>query len=435
MDTCDRNNGFKLRIPNLATVCLYYNQPLRGNKYCNNLDSNYIVRHSYGSYTGCLEYQPCSLNNCVEDFNVVMLSSLLETDFETYQMAKECYIQAFNDGIYEAGNNLGILANNEDNLEEALNFFMQAAHNGSHNAMQNYFCLLWGNNEYEKATKFLLGVRSFQSPSARCLYNLSILYMSGDMIKGNILEKNIDLAKEILNKIVKNENIQFMDEDFDKIYDSSIDILKILNSTNKYSLLGAEFHHFLKNIQSDNPIIENYNNKVSAILDKLNLNGELQIRFANAEKYDDNSWFYFKEDEEKSIDHLSWDVIHMLFERIEAKCDTMSVWQIYLLYTSWTILPLFGHACYNKRTYMFFKEDLDKISKNNDIDSITEQNDILPEIKIEGDTAWVTCCYWSDWKGLVRETITINFVEGRRFHINEEVKKEFLYSYHCGIYF
>ena len=41
--------------------------------------------------------------------------------------------------------------------------------------------------------------------------------------------------------------------------------------------------------------------------------------------------------------------------------------------------------------------------------------------------------YWNDWKGLVRETVTISFIQDGKFNIDEDVKTEILYAYDCGI--
>lgn len=54
-------------------------------------------------------------------------------------------MQAYNDGIYEVANNIGILLLNcENNMDEGLRWLRLAASNGSKNAMQNTFSVLWG---------------------------------------------------------------------------------------------------------------------------------------------------------------------------------------------------------------------------------------------------------------------------------------------------
>ena len=119
----------------------------------------------------------------------------------------------------------------------------------------------------------------------------------------------------------------------------------------------------------------------------------------------------------------------------------MSAWQIYLLKTSNTVLPQFWHGLYNRRKYIFSNDQFknvkgvrgDKLFNNVDVSGIIEQFNLLPEVEINNGVATVRCCYWNDWKGLVRETVTISFIQDGKFNIDEDVKTEILYAYDCGI--
>ena len=208
-----------------------------------------------------------------------------------------------------------------------------------------------------------------------------------------------------------------------------------MDSTNEYGLVGAEFHKFLKDKQSESQAL---NNKVSSLLNKLELNGDIHIRYAKQEGMGDSSWFYFKEDVD---DKDSLTGRKFSFERIKVQPSAMGAWQIYLLKTSNTVLPLFWHGLYDRRKYIFSNENLkniigirgEKLFKNLDVSGIIEQFNLLPEVEVNNDIATVRCCYWNDWKGLVRETVTINFIEDGKFNIDEDVKTEILYAYDCGI--
>ena len=438
--THNKESELEIRYPRLTTSCLYFEQPLKETEYCDNLDDEYIVRYKDDSlvYSNIPSCQPCSLKSCAEDCNVIMLSSLMESDIDTYNMVKECYVKAFNDGIYEAANNLGILlANYEDKMEEGLQWLIKAASNGCHNAMQNYFTLLWGNEEYEKATNYLIEVSGFDSPSARCLYNLSVMYVLGDVLKGNIIKKDFATARTLLKQIITSDSQQYIDENIDNVYKSANELLSILDSTNEYGLVGAEFHKFLKDKQSDSQAL---NNKFSSLLNKLELYGDIHIRYAKQEGMGDSSWFYFKEDVD-GTDKDSLTGRKCSFERIKVQPSAMSAWQIYLLKTSNTVLPLFWHGLYNRRKYIFSNDQFknvkgvrgDKLFNNVDVSGIIEQFNLLPEVEINNGVATVRCCYWNDWKGLVRETVTIYFIEDGKFNIDEDVKTEILYAYDCGI--
>lgn len=218
-------------------------------------------------------------------------------------------------------------------------------------------------------------------------------------------------------------------------------MLDILNSTNEYGLVGAEFHHYLQNVNRKSKATE-IHAKVENLFNELVLPDILNIRFAKEEGSGDSSWFYFTKDEKEAIDNKSVGS-KLLFNSIKAKCTAMSAWQIYLLHTADTILPLFWHAGYNRRKYIFSNDDLKNIRgfhgnkqfKNVDVSGILEEYELLPKVEICDNKATVTCCYWNNWKGLVRETVDINFTANQGFDIIEDVKAEIIYSYECGILF
>lgn len=117
----------------------------------------------------------------------------------------------------------------------------------------------------------------------------------------------------------------------------------------------------------------------------------------------------------------------------------MSAWQIYLLTTASTVLPAFWHGNYRNRQYVFSKSDIsnllgyyrENIFSKVDVSNIAD--DILPRVELIGNMAKVRCCYWNDWEGLVRETVSINFNDRKNIRINEEIESEVLYEYNCGI--
>lgn len=93
-------------------------------------------------------------------------------------------MQAYNDGIYEVANNIGILLLNcENNMNEGVRWLRLAASNGSKNAMQNTFSVLWGIGDFEHAIEYLLKVCGEPCPSIRCLWNLAVLYILGERQK------------------------------------------------------------------------------------------------------------------------------------------------------------------------------------------------------------------------------------------------------------
>ena len=60
-----------------------------------------------------------------------------------------------------------------------------------------------------------------------------------------------------------------------------------------------------------------------------------------------------------------------------------------------------------------------------------DRSKLLPSVRLEGETAYVTFSYWNDWKGLVTETEEIRR-DGKTVSF-QEGSKTVLVKYDCGI--
>lgn len=98
------------------------------------------------------------------------------------------------------------------------------------------------------------------------------------------------------------------------------------------------------------------------------------------------------------------------FEHLNVTPSAMGAWQAYLYCIAPTILPTEWHGGYIRRTYFFSLEALDVIPfyLKTEYEQITER-DLVPQVQFEKKKAKVVCCYWSDWAGLVRETISMRY--------------------------
>lgn len=130
-----------------------------------------------------------------------------------------------------------------------------------------------------------------------------------------------------------------------------------------------------------------------------------------------------------------------IWEYIDVKDEPMAVWQAYLLHSLWHVLPHHWHGEYNRRYYIFTSEDISNIEfysseeRRELISIISDQlENLTPEIAKYNDLYYVTCCYWSDWNGLVRELIEIKVVNDKVVSIFN-VEKAILFKYNCGIIF
>ena len=90
------------------------------------------------------------------------------------------------------------------------------------------------------------------------------------------------------------------------------------------------------------------------------------------------------------------------------------------------------------RRYIFSTADMEQIVylKNYDWRVIGQIESLLPTVELNGDIAVVTCCYWNDWEGLVRESVSYQFhnFEGQRIkQIGQN--REILYPFKSSIMF
>ena len=424
-------------LSQLITRNLYFDNPLKDTKYFDNLDKNYVVDSGNRSFADFSVCKPCSLAECAGDFNEFMLSHLFKKNIQFYNDIKACYVQAYNDGIYEVANNIGILLLNcENNMDEGLRWLRLAASNGSKNAMQNTFSVLWGIGDFEHAIEYLLKVCGEPCPSIRCLWNLAVLYILGERQKGNTLIKDVGKGISLLNQIIEYDVLESDEKEIEEMRMKAKGLVRLIKESNEYGWIGYAFHRYLKSLHEETMPPDGYNHDVLSILDELTFNGILKIYFAQHVSIGDNSWFYI--DTGHSTKALEK---RLLIEKVGATCSEMSAWQIYLLTTASTVLPAFWHGNYENRQYVFSKSDISNLSgfcRGNifskvDISNIAD--DILPGVELIGNMAKVRCCYWNDWKGLVRETVSINFNDRKRIRINKEIESEVLYKYNCGIRF
>ena len=116
-------------------------------------------------------------------------------------------------------------------------------------------------------------------------------------------------------------------------------------------------------------------------------------------------------------------------------------WQVYLLHNLWHYLPLFWHANYEKRTYVYSNEHLEIASRYfpdfaeellKDFDP--KKYDICPVIRKVGDIWYVGAHYWSDFGGLIYEELKIK-LEGGVHIYSRSASRKTLYHYDCGICF
>lgn len=117
-----------------------------------------------------------------------------------------------------------------------------------------------------------------------------------------------------------------------------------------------------------------------------------------------------------------------VFSHLSVEKSELGVWQVYLLSISSTMLPAFWHGNYFTRFIILSKDDVKQIRPEGK-GSIRVWADVSPKVWIKEDMAFVSCCYWNDWDGVVRETIAFKYEENHITRI-EMMKEKKLYRYH-----
>lgn len=141
----------------------------------------------------------------------------------------------------------------------------------------------------------------------------------------------------------------------------------------------------------------------------------------------------FVETSEGIYDSKIWDYI-------KAENTIFGAWQAYLLYKLWHTLPLFWHANYDSRTYLYSKGDevsIDpmRIEHTTQIRGAVNSLFVNPEV-IKGQNAkyYVSCFYWSDFEGLIKETTEVSISNENLVNF-KDISKITLYKYECEIKF
>lgn len=125
--------------------------------------------------------------------------------------------------------------------------------------------------------------------------------------------------------------------------------------------------------------------------------------------------------------------------------------QVYFLSKLWHYLLMYWHGYYDRRFSVFSKDDLLKIKvrsrktrgerplkpsdiyeEGNDLPEEALACDVTPKVTRYEDKYYVSCCYWSEFGGLIRELVEIK-IENNKVTEFLDANREVLYRYHCGI--
>lgn len=183
-----------------------------------------------------------------------------------------------------------------------------------------------------------------------------------------------------------------------------------------YAQKGKQFYKWL---QANLETFDEADGKttVLGILDKLHLasGAEMGFHFATEQSgsQGDYSYFYVSSasGEKKGLPYS-------FEQQIMVEPSVEGVWQLFLLMSSYHVMPFWGDGIYNYQNYIFQMSDLQAIgpTKNLDYSDLKREHLLLPSVTIKElkgdvphsvtDAKWlavIECGKWNILKGLVRE--------------------------------
>lgn len=232
-----------------------------------------------------------------------------------------------------------------------------------------------------------------------------------------------------------------------------------MNQEEQLIMYGIAFINALSNLEEDHPETVS---PIISMLDCVHPDPEyhLGIYIEEPSPFEavthrcDQSWFHCYQGPDEPIvrrqyDNYKWkdgDSENMLFLRftfemflhLNIDYSIMGAWQAYLLSISKTLLPFSGHLYYTKRKLIFTHEQLPKVwvecedSIDDKLEQVKYKGNVAPSILIKGNECTISCCYWSKWRGLIREKVNISFMDNGKVKIGD-FSHQTLYEYDCGV--
>ena len=171
--------------------------------------------------------------------------------------------------------------------------------------------------------------------------------------------------------------------------------------------------------------------KVIDLLDKVSLPPAMKLKVRECDKQGTGGISrLFIECPDDPCDYNIYD--HLRFED-----SPMGAWQAYLLGRMWHYLPLWWHANYDRRDYIYSKDDYNHITHFIDRKfnvNVLSDFDVAPEIYGENGKYYISCCFWTDFGGLKREFVEVT-IQGSKVKDLFVFDEKTIFEYQCGIMF
>lgn len=342
----------------------------------------------------------------------------------TFENGERCEIEKNKQGIDKANNG---------ESEEAITLFVKASELGNRDSMINLFTVYWANEgRYKKAAEWIKYVANSEFPSLHCLWNLAVMYFWGEDLAYNPIAKDIDLARKYLARLLKFEkDTRYVL--YSKIFNEAKEFMSSLDYINPYSGAGESIQDIIINSICHTTDLKDkgelfYRAKSIRLKDGLRLGA--YIASVKTEDIGDKSYFYVYDDKGAEYKLMPE---HLIVDR-----TAMGAFQLYLIMTAHTVMPVFWHGGYIVRDFIFNPDDIKKIEpiQHYDFSILLRDGHLLPKVVLTSDKSYadVYCTYWNDWHGLIREHARVKFNSDGTASIINTTEFTF-YKYDCGICF
>lgn len=297
---------------------------------------------------------------------------------------------------------------------------------------ERLFKKLWSDGDYDGAYALVRDDEWMtENGTIGLMWNAAVLihgdYLSRGLVNVATAEPDRDRARTILECLVSEFDLVGLEEMDKKILDNAKRFLKEYDDVSFLTFLSGMFVLRLQAMEDGEGNV-NIGRNISALGTSATVDEgfDLKVRPATGENgFGSLSSLYVQDESEKSDE---------IFRHIKIQRTLSGAWMAYMLSVAPTLMRYFWHGGYGRRKYVLSQYDLASLFDGKGIVlGCKDAADIIhPKVTFEGDTAYVECCYWNNWKGLVKERSSVRF-DGDRVAEVKTVRNTTVYHYCCRV--
>lgn len=133
------------------------------------------------------------------------------------------------------------------------------------------------------------------------------------------------------------------------------------------------------------------------------------------------------------------DTTDRIFDVIEVEDSPAGAMQAYLLFKTRHYLPLWWHSNYARRVYLYSEEEVGTswmqfVEEPSKMACKIRKKDLAPAVARNDGRYYISCCFWSDFGGLIRELVEVEIRNGKAVGFFDADYDKMIY-YHCHVMF